>query len=273
MDFEAFTTHAIDYLPCRYGTSKLMFRGPRRRLSGAYVAVLGGSQTYGTFVAAPFPALLETALGLPVANFGQPNAGPDIFAAEPVIIDACSRARVTIVQLMGAENLSNRFYAVHPRRNDRFQRASAMMKSIFCDVDFNLFHFTRPMLAALRRHAPEKFHLLEEELASAWLGRMRLLLQKIEGPVLLLWLDGGAAAEPPDGLGPDPLFVAERMVRAIRPFASGLVRLSPSAAARRAGIDGMRYAPGEEAVAATLPGPAAHAEIAAALVPAIRRFL
>ncbi len=273
MAFEFFTADAIDYLPCRYGTSKLMFRGPRSRLSGAYVAVLGGSPTYGKFVVAPYPVLLETALGLPVANFGQLNAGPDIFAADPVVIDACSRASLTIVQVVGAENMTNRFYAVHPRRNDRFLRASALMKSIFCDVDFNDFRFTRPMLAALRHHAPEKFHLLEEELTAAWLARMRLLLQKIEGRILLLWLDGSAAAAPTDGLGPEPLFVEERMLRAIRPFASGLVRFSPTAAARRAGTEGMRHAPGEEAVATTLPGPAVHAEIAAALLPAVKAFL
>lgn len=273
MSFQFFTADAIDYLPCRYGASRLMFRGPRRRLDGAYVAVLGGSETYGKFVVEPYPALLETALGLPVANFGHLNAGPDIFTAEPVVIDACSRARVTIVQLMGAANLSNRFYAVHPRRNDLFLRASALMKSIFRDVDFTRFRFTRPMLAALHQHAPDRFHVLEEELAAAWLARMRLLLQKIEGRILLFWLDGGAAAEPTDGLGADPLFVEERMLRAIRPFASGLVRFSPTAAARHAGTRGMRHAPGEEAVAATLPGPAVHAEIAAALLPAIRPML
>ncbi len=36
---------------------------------------------------------------------------------------------------MGAQNLSNRFYAVHPRRNDRFLRASTLMKTIFREVD------------------------------------------------------------------------------------------------------------------------------------------
>jgi hypothetical protein len=273
MSLELFSADAIDYLPCRYGASKLMFRGPRSRLTGAYAAVLGGSETYGKFVAAPYPALLEKTLGLPVANFGLMNAGPDIFATEPVVTDACSRAKVSVVQVMGAENMSNRFYAVHPRRNDRFLRASALMKSIFPAIDFCAFRFTRPMLATLRAHAPEKFHLLEEELRSAWVGRMRLLLQKIEGPTVLLWVEGGGPAVPPDDLGPGPLFVDEKMVRAVRPFVTGLVRLAPSAAARAAGSRGMRHAPGEEAAAALMPGPAVHAEIAGALVPPIRGLL
>jgi len=271
MSLELFSADAIDYLPCRYGASKLMFRGPRSRLTGPYAAVIGGSETYGKFVAAPYPALLEQALGLPVVNLGQMNAGPDLFAAEPVVTDACSRARVTVVQVMGAENMSNRFYAVHPRRNDRFLRASALMKSIFPDVDFGAFRFARPMLAALKAQAPEKFHLLEDELRAAWVGRMRLLLQKIAGRTLLLWVEGGAAATAPDDLGAGPLLVDDRMVRAVRPFVSGLVRLAPSAAA--AGTGGMIHAPGEGEAAARLPGPAVHAEIAAALLPAIRALL
>ncbi len=273
MSFELLSVDAIDYLPCRYGASKLMFRGPRSRLTGAYAAVLGGSEAYGKFVAAPFPALVEQGLGLPVANFGHMNAGPDIFVAEPVVIDACSRARITVVQIMGAGNMSNRFYAVHPRRNDRFLRASALMKTIFRDVDFNEFRFTRPMLAALSRHAPEKFELVEAELKAAWVGRMRLLLQKIEGKTLLFWIEGGGVREPADGLGPAPLFIDDKMLRAIRPFASGLLRFAPSAAALHRGSEGMIHAPGEEDAAAVMPGPAVHAEIATALVPAIRDLI
>ncbi len=45
---------ALDYYPCRYGASKLLFRGPRRRLQGDYVAFLGGTETYGKFIETPF---------------------------------------------------------------------------------------------------------------------------------------------------------------------------------------------------------------------------
>lgn len=30
MTYDALGAGALDYLPCRYGTSKLLFRGPRR---------------------------------------------------------------------------------------------------------------------------------------------------------------------------------------------------------------------------------------------------
>ena len=55
-----------------------------------------------------------------------------------------------MIQVSGAQNLSNRFHAVHPRRNDRFLRASTLLKTIYRDVDFTEFNFTRHLLTTLR---------------------------------------------------------------------------------------------------------------------------
>lgn len=276
MAYEFAGESALDYFPCRYGQSKLLFRGPRRPLEGAYAAAIGGTETYGKFVPEPYPALVEKALGLPLVNFGYMNAGADVFLGEPVVIDASRNARVTVIQLTGAQNLSNRFYAVHPRRNDRFLRASMLMKTIFREVDFTEFSFTRHMLSVLRACSTEKFALVEEELKAAWVARMRMLLQKIGGRSVLLWIGGAAGAEPRgplDGLGPEPLFVDERMVAEIRTLASDLVRIAPSAEALAAGTEGMSFGPLDAPVAAAMLGPKVHEEIAAALVPAMRRLL
>ncbi|MCV2872255.1 DUF6473 family protein [Defluviimonas sp. WL0050] len=272
MAYEYASEGSLDYYPCRYGQSKLLFRGPRRRLEGAYAAVLGGTETYGKFVVEPFPTLLEGMLDLAVVNFGYVNAGADVFANEPVIIDACSRAKVTVIQLMGAQNMSNRFYAVHPRRNDRFLRASNLMKTVFREVDFTEFHFTRHMLSALKAVSEEKFALVEDELKSAWTARMRTLLQKIEGKTVLLWISG-SRQDGQDDLGPEPLMVDDEMVASIRPFATELVHVTPSSAARNCGTEDMRFAPLEEPAAAAMPGPRVHEEVAEALAPVLRRVL
>ena len=265
---------ALDYFPCRYGHSKLLFRGPRRRLDGTYCAVLGGSETYGKYVQDPYPALLENNLHVPMVNFGYMNAGADVFLNEPVIIDACNHARVTVIQLLGAHNMSNRFYAVHPRRNDRFVRASQLMKTIFREVDFTEFHFTRHMLLSLKRRSPEKYAVLEVELKAAWVARMRQLLQKIAGRTVLLWIgDHHANGQPRDELGPEPLLLDEGMVTEIQPFATDLVRVTPSPAARVWGTQGMHFAPLDAPIAAEMPGPHIHAEVAAALDPVLRRHL
>ena len=70
---------SLDYFPCHYGSSRILFRGPKRDTDRAYVAVLGGTEAYGKFVPDPFPDLLERDLGLAVANLGCMNAGPDVF--------------------------------------------------------------------------------------------------------------------------------------------------------------------------------------------------
>lgn len=264
---------ALDYQTCSYGSSKLLYRGPRRTLDGPFCAVLGSSEAFGKFVSAPFPALLEQNLGLPVVNFATMNAGLDVFLSEGAVLDACGKALVTVVQLPGAQNMSNRFYAVHPRRNDRFLRASAMMKSIYPEVDFTEFTFTRHMLSTLRARAPEKFRFVEQELRASWLARMRQVLQRIAGPVVLLWLESyHAPHRAPDGLGEDPLFVSENMVAALAAGGTRVIRLQPSMAARLAGRDGMHYTPFDAAAAAELPGPAIHQEVAAALLPVLRGY-
>ena len=61
---------ALDYFPCRYGTSRLLFRGPRRMLDRPYVALLGGTETYGKYVPQPYPALIEAETGLRMVNLG-----------------------------------------------------------------------------------------------------------------------------------------------------------------------------------------------------------
>ncbi len=92
MTFQEPGAGALDYFPCRYGKSKLLFRGPRKRLDGAYAAVLGGTETYGKFVTDPYPVLLEREIGMPVVNFGCMNAGVDLFVGDPTLIDACVKA-------------------------------------------------------------------------------------------------------------------------------------------------------------------------------------
>lgn len=275
MAFEFRGAGALDYYPCRYGTSRLVFRGPRRRLEGDYVAALGGSATYGRFVARPYPAILERALGMTVVNFGCMNAGVDVFLNDEAVMEACRGARAVVVQITGAQNLSNRFYAVHPRRNDRFVRATPALVGLYPEVDFTEFNFTGHMLQSLHARAPDRFETLVEELKAIWLERMAALIAAVARPVVLLWLADHA---PGDGVGADflgaePLLVDADMLARLLPFVAGLAVVVPSPAAQARGTAEMIFEPAEACAAAALPGPLAHAEIVQALVPGLRRLL
>ena len=266
---------ALDYFPCRYGSSRLLFRGPRRDIERAYVAVLGGSETYGKFVQDPFPDLIERDLGLPVANLGCMNAGPDVFLNEESITAIAAQACVTVVQLLGAQNLSNRYYAVHPRRNDRFLGATPLLRAIFPRVDFTEFNFTRHMLQALQHSSAERFEVVAEELRAAWVVRMKLLLARLAGPTILLWMADVAPPSPTRQveLARNPLLVDAEMVAVIRPSATGYVQVISSAQARAQRVEGMAFGPLDAPAAATVPGPLVHREVAEALLPLIHQLL
>ncbi|MGF6859831.1 hypothetical protein ABIE69_000386 [Rhodobacteraceae bacterium MBR-64] len=275
MAFEFRGAGALDYYPCRYGTSRLMFRGPRRRLKGDYVAALGGSATYGRFVARPYPALLERALGMTVINFGCMNAGVDVFAHDDAVLDACRGARAVVVQITGAQNLSNRFYAVHPRRNDRFVRGTAALAALYPEVDFTEFNFNRHMLQTLRARAPDRFEAVVAELKSVWVERMAALIGAIARPVLLLWLADHAPGDAARACLADaePLFVDADMLARLQPLVAGVQVVVPSAAAQARGTTDMIFLETEASAAAALPGPLAHSEAAQALAPRLRQIL
>lgn len=266
---------ALDYLPCRYGTSKLTFRGPRTGLDRPYVAALGGTETYGRFVPEPYPALVERSLGRAVVNFGLVNAGLDVFLGDPTVMNIARGASARVVQIVGAHNLTNRFYSVHPRRNDRFLHASPLLRSIFRDVDFTEFHFTRHMLQTLQAVSSEKFEVVAEELRVVWVHKMTAVLKTLGAGTTLLWI----AARPPApasrwaDLSRDPLLVDREMVCAVRPYAAAYVEIETRAAALADGLTGMAFSQLERPAAAGVPNATAHRDIAERLLPVLRTLL
>jgi hypothetical protein len=264
---------ALDYSPCRYGASKAAFRGPVRDLMRPYVAVLGGSPTFGKYVARPYPNLVEQALGLPVANLGGLNAGPDFYLSDPAALDIAARARVAVVQITGAEALSNPFYSVHSRRNDRFLAATPALRAFYPQVDFTDIHFTRHLLQVLQRADAEAYAKVVQGLKDTWLARMRALLSQLPAKRLLLWLADSLPPERADTLDPTPPFIDRPLLDALRLQVSDLIIATPSARARAMARFDMTYPETEAMQAACLPGAAAHAEVAASLAPVLAQCL
>jgi len=265
---------ALDYLPCSYGTSRLTFRGPKRSLADPFIAVLGGTETFGKFVSDPYPVIAERKTGRRFVNFGCINSGPDVYLHDREITGLAGAADLTVVQITGAANLSNRFYMVHPRRNDRFLRASPWLRTLFREVDFTEFHFTRHMLHSLRDVSQERFDLVVTELRAAWITRMKDLLGRLRGPVLLLWM----ADHAPDSLRSasnlvrDPLLVDAPMIDAIKPSASAYLQVVYSEAAQSEGLGGLCFSALERPAAEGVPGPQSHREVADALAATVNRM-
>lgn len=262
---------ALDYFPCRYGNSRLLFRGPRRDLGAPFAAVLGGTEVYGKFVPRPFPELLEERIGRAVVNLGCVNAGIDAFLNDPDTLDVARRAETVVIQILGAQNLTNRFYTVHPRRNDRFVGATAELRALYRDVDFTEFAFTRHLVAVLQSRSPARFAAIAAELQSVWRSRMEQLLSPLPGRRLLLWL--GETAPPPAGQALDPLapaaFVDAAALRALRPLVDGLVEVRLDRPGRD--LSGLAFSSLDAPAAAAVPAATDHRHIAEVLAGALTR--
>ncbi len=264
-------TRSLEYHPCRYGSSKILFRGPPRRLRGDYVAYLGGTETFGQFTETPYPALVEQATGLAAVNLGCVQAGVDAFSNSPTLLDICAMARVTVVQVMGAANLSNRFFSVDPRHNNRFLRASKRFKELIPEIDCTEIADTTQLLTMLARTAPDRLHLMRQEMQSAWVARMRCLLDQIDGPKLLLWLSDHRPFSKAEGgtVCREPLFVDRAMLNAVQGHADGLVEVVAFPSEILTGRKMLVHDETETASAAEMLGAIAHERAAQALAPAV----
>ncbi|MDV7142414.1 DUF6473 family protein [Tropicimonas sp. TH_r6] len=276
MAFEHPGNGALDYLPCRYGESKLLFRGPKKRLDVPYVAFFGSTETYGRFIETPFPDLVGTSLGLTSVNLGCVNGGIDVYNKDQTLLDIAAEAKVTVLQVMGAHNLSNRFYSVHPRRNDRFVGPSALMQTVYREVDFTDFAFTRHLMTNLRAQCRQRFEMVTNELKAAWTARMHSLLEKIKGPKVLLWLADHTPEEAridQADYTQDPLYINREMLDDLRSSIDGYVEVVYDPAIRATRTEGMVFSELEAPAAMETPGMSVHQAASTALSEELAKFL
>jgi len=261
----------LNYHSCRYGSSKMLFRGPARRVRGDYIAFLGGSETFGRFIVTPFPDLVEDLTGMTAINLGCPRVGVDAYLNAPGLIDICSMAKVTVIQIMGAANMSNRFYTVDPRHNERFLRASKRLKELYPDIDFSKFQLTSEILTELAQHGSERLQTVRQELQCAWVARMRSLMSEIDGSKVLLWMADHAPYRAGDGgtICRDPLFVDRAMLNAVKNDADVLVEVVGEPTEITAGRKRMIFSDLDRNVAQDLLGPMVHDRVSDLLEQAI----
>lgn len=274
MTYNVLEPGALDYFPCRYGTSKLVFRGPMRSLGTPYVAFIGGTQTYGKFIQQPFPLKVEHLTGVKSLNLGQVNAGLDVFLKEDFVLEVARGARVTVLEVLGAANLSSRLYAVHRRRNDRFLHPSAELQKLYPEMDFTQFNFTGHMLSSLYALDPQRFGVVRDILQRVWKRRMRKLLGCIGSKVILVRF----ATEVADPNNPScghggPSMVTDAMLDSLRGSVCAVVDLVVPANTDDTARTGMVFSPFEEEAARAVAPPELHTQAAAALRPLLDRLM
>lgn len=263
MSYELKSAGALSGEPCRYGQSRLLVRGPERALDKPYVAILGGTEVYGRFVEFPFADSLQTQLGVDCINLGSVNAGLDSFVHDQTLIGIAQEAEICVLQMLSAQNISNPYYRVHPRRNDRFLQAHPALKTLYPEVDFTEFHFNKHLLCTLRDVSRERFSQVREQLQHSWVERMTELIAALDGQVVLLWLryelDGSG------GFRNEPVLVEQPMVDALRSKVRSVLELQTASAANARDISGMTFGQMELPAARHMIGPNEHLRIAESL--------
>lgn len=234
------------------------------------MACVGGTETYGRFVSDPYPAVLERRLGGACVNFGSINSGLDSILNDPELMRLASAAEACVVQLPGAQNLSNRLYRVHPRRNDRFLEASKLLARLYDDVDFTEFHFNKHLLTRLQELSQGRFEIVREELKQAWVARMRTLIEAIDGQVLLLWLRYAPSEADDEPLGSEPLMVNRAMVDSLQGLVASVIELPVKMAGESDELGDMVFGTMQEPAAEHMIGPATHEIIAESVYRALR---
>ena len=222
-----------------------------------------GRRSFGRGADAPWPERLSEELSLPCVNFGVEGAGHVFFLADSGILEACEEAEHCVLELCGAWNLSNRYYAVGRRYNRRLRGVSDLLKELYPDVPLQEFELVGKLLEHLHARDPARFALVEAECRAAWIARTRALLEAVEAPTTLLWFghrrpEESGPVEPGRARSLPPEAVTREMVEAVLPYSAGYAEIvfeKPADGARpkAAPTDAMHARIAEAAAQATAP--------------------
>jgi len=238
--------------PCFYPNVDLAFRGPERSLEGPYVTFLGGTLFHGKYAVTAIPDRVEQVIGRPCVNLGLMNAGVGVMSLPP-LVDLANRGAATVIEIVAAQNTTNRFYKVHPRRNDRLVSVTRLFRKVFPDLDLSEVHFTRHLLRLMRQSAPNRFETVVEELRAAWVEGMLGLLSAVEGPKILVWAVPQPATIAGQGFVEEPYLIDRAVVHAISDRADALVEVRETDEMRARGYAGMHVPDTQSRILSALP--------------------
>ncbi|WP_319546491.1 DUF6473 family protein [Ruegeria conchae] len=268
MSYQSINADGSVETTCTYGASKLLYRGPQRALERPYVACFGGEETFGRFVEAPYPSILEHRLQRRCLNFGSLFCGLESLTRDSGLLELANQSELCVLQLPGLLGQTNRFYRVHPRRNDRFVAPTSELVGLYPEIDFTDVHFVRHLLSRLKAHTDARFEMIEQELRKGWVERLGTFLSKVKPPVMLLELKADHYAL--GSVSDDPVTLDTSSVEVLVPQSAGLITLHVQVSGASDELEDMLFGTLQQPIAEHMIGPATHRRIADALTRAIR---
>ncbi|WP_237215953.1 DUF6473 family protein [Ruegeria lacuscaerulensis] len=257
---------------CQYSSARLWFRGPKRSLDTPYMACAGGTETFGRFVDRPFAAVLEDRLDRRCLNLGSLFCGVDALCQEKGLQSLLNAAELCVLQAPDLLGQSNRFYRVHPRRNDRFLAATDDLISLYPEIDFADVNFVHHLMKLLQGHQDARFEAVAEELRRNWVRQVGGLLQSLQSPVILLCLRVIRQSEDSRPVQETEVPLTHEMLNAVRPYCARIVRETVSVSGQSDELEDMLFGTLQQPMAEFMIGPAGHRSIADALVGPIQNL-
>ncbi|WP_254442636.1 DUF6473 family protein [Ruegeria arenilitoris] len=260
MSYQPFAANGVAESFCRYGRSNLWYRGPQRSLDVPYVTCIGDQETYGRFVETPYAAGLERILSRRCINLGSLFVGAEALYRDEGLREIADSAEMCILQLPSVAGQTNRFYRVHPRRNDRFVAPAQELVDLFPEVDFTDIHFVRHLLNRLKFVSGTRFLTVAEELRLKWVEIIGSFLRSVSTPVILLWLDV-QAEDGGQSLG-DPVAIQPEMFDAVKSSSVQSLRVNLRTSGESDDLEDVIFGTLQQPIAEHMIGPAAHRRIA-----------
>jgi hypothetical protein len=239
------------------------FRGPLDRGPDA-IAWLGAAQTFGRYVADPFPAIVGNRLALGTMNLGGAGTTPEYFLRQPILLDEVNRCPVAVIQVMSARGIDNSLFRSTEGRVDGVRSDTGMPTESL--------HLINDLLAQGKSN---EAHRLVRETQNAWVQKMGMLFEAVRCRTILLYIS--FREPPPEFIVNDemvkkgfPQLISLKMVRDITPLADQFVSV-----VSRAGIPQViRDEDGK--IARTneyYPSPEMHRLAADELTPVVKRLI
>jgi hypothetical protein len=145
--------------------------------SKPYGVAIGAAQTFGRYVAEPFPQLVAAQNNIQILNLGFAGAGPSFFLRRPELLRWINGAEFVVVQAMSGRNVSN--FVFETCENQDVVRKRGTKDTMFVESAYRAFLLeSEPSLAIALRAANRV----------QWLREMAELFKRISVPRrCLLW--------------------------------------------------------------------------------------
>jgi hypothetical protein len=174
--YQADDSRIVNYNLTSLEGTKLKVRGAIDA-SKPYGVAIGAAQTFGRYVAEPFPELVASQNNIQMLNLGFAGAGPSFFLRRPELLRWINGAEFVVVQAMSARNLSN--FVFETCENQDVVRKRGTKGTMFVEYAYRAFLLeSEPSLAIAVRAANR----------AQWLREMVELFKRISVPRrCLLW--------------------------------------------------------------------------------------